>query len=329
MKIATIGSGMIAKLFLDGIKLVEGVECEAVYSRSEETAKQLSLDYQTPKYYTDLEKMFSDPNIDFIYIASPNSLHYYQAKEALMHNKNVICEKPLTSTVEQLKQLIEIASQRKLFFFEAITTIHLPNFQHIKSWLTEIGKIRMVYASFLQYSSKMDALNQGKISNVFNPSFSGGALMDLNVYNLHFTIALFNKPNDAIYHPQVHTNGIDLGGVLVLKYDDFMVNCVAGKHVQGNNNAAIYGEDGYILVDNEVSFCSSVQLKNKHNQQVFNNQPIENRIFYELSDFKEVFEKKDYNKNNQWLSHSLMVYEVLHQARIDAGILFDDDKKTS
>src|SRR5690554_3539194 len=100
MKIATIGSGMIAKLFLDGIKLVEGVECEAVYSRSEETAKQLSLDYQTPKYYTDLKKMFSDPDIDFIYIASPNSLHYYQAKEAMMHNKNVICEKPLTSTVE-------------------------------------------------------------------------------------------------------------------------------------------------------------------------------------------------------------------------------------
>ncbi len=327
MRIGTIGSGMIAKLFLDAINLVEGVTCEAIYSRSEETAKQLANDYNVGKHYTNLDEMLADERIDFVYIASPNSIHYSQAKEALLHNKHVICEKPLTSTFEQLTELVELAKTRNLFFFEAITTIHLPNFHHVQSWLSQIGKIRMVHASFLQYSSKMDALNQGKVANVFNPDFSGGALMDLNVYNLHFAIALFGKPNDVIYHPQLHSNGIDLGGVLVLKYPDFMVNCVAGKHVQGINNAAIYGEKGYVLIDDEVSFCSSVHMKNKLVKQSYNNQPIENRIFYELTDFKEVFEKHDYEKHNQWLNHSLMVYDILHQARIEAGIEFKDDKK--
>lgn len=327
MRIATIGSGMIAKLFLDAINLVDGVTCAAVYSRSEETAKQLAKEYHVKKYYTDLSEMFADETIEFVYIASPNSVHYSQAKEALLNNKNVICEKPLTSTYEQLTELVELAKARNLFFFEAITTIHLPNFHQIQSWLSQVGKIRMIHASFLQYSSKMDALNQGKVANVFNPDFSGGALMDLNIYNLHFAVALFGKPNDAIYHPQLHTNGIDLGGVLVLKYPDFMVNCVAGKHVQGLNNAAIYGEKGYITTDNEVSFCSSVHMKNKHGQQSYDNQAIENRIFYELTDFKEVYENNDFVKHDQWLNHSLMVYDILHKARIEAGIEFKDDKK--
>ncbi len=326
MKIATIGSGMIAKLFLDAIQLVEGVECVAVYSRNEQTAKELAELYKVDKYFMEIDDMFRDQAIDFVYIASPNSVHYEQAKQALLSNKNVICEKPLTSTYEQLVELVELAKAKDLFFFEAITTTHLPNFKKFKNILHEVGNVRMVFANFLQYSSRMDALKAGKITNVFDPKFSGGALMDLNVYNLHFAIATFGKPENATYHPELFSNGIDIGGLLVLKYPGFIVSCAGGKHVQGQNNAVVYGEDGYITVDSEVSIFSSFELNTKNKQKTYNQQSIENRMVYELEDFKRVFETRDLNEYKQWTDHSLLVYYVLHRARKEAGVIFEDDE---
>ena len=326
MKIATIGSGMIAKLFLDAVKIVDGVECVAVYSRNEQTAKELSEQYSIGKYYTDLDEMLDDPEVDFVYIASPNSLHFEQSKQALLKQKNVICEKPLTSTYKELVELIELAYERKLFFFEAITTIHLPNFKKFKTLLHEVGNVRMVFANFLQYSSRMDALKAGKVTNVFNPDFSGGALMDLNVYNLHFAVASFGKPESATYHPELHTNGIDVGGLLVLKYPDFIVSCAGGKHVQGQNNAVVYGEDGFIVIESEVSIFGSFKLNKNNEQLTFNEQAIENRMAYELADFKRVYESNDLKEYERWTNHSLEVYEILHSARLNAGIKFKDDE---
>ncbi len=326
MKIATIGSGMIAKLFLDAVSIVDGVECVAVYSRSEQTAKELAELYNIKQYYTDLDQMLDDPEVEFVYIASPNSLHFEQSKKALLKQKNVICEKPLTSTYEELVELVELAEERRLFFFEAITTIHLPNFKKFKSLLFEIGNVRMVFANFLQYSSRMDALKAGKVTNVFNPDFSGGALMDLNVYNLHFAIASFGKPESATYHPELHTNGIDIGGLLVLKYPGFIVSCAGGKHVQGQNNAVVYGEDGFITINSEVSIFGAFKLNKNNEQLAFNEQTIENRMAYELEDFKRVYESNNLEEYARWTKHSMEVYEVLHKARLKAGVKFKHDR---
>ena len=76
MKIGTIGSGSIVHSLLDGIRETEGCLCEAVYSRSREKGEALATAYGAKKVYTNLHDLMNDDQVDFVYIASPNSLHY-------------------------------------------------------------------------------------------------------------------------------------------------------------------------------------------------------------------------------------------------------------
>ena len=114
MKIGTIGSGRIVHNILDAVAVTEGMCCEAVYSRNFETGKELADKYGVKKVYTKLADLMEDKEVDFIYVASPNSLHYEQAKMALEYGKNVICEKPFTATRETAAELVRMAKVKGL-----------------------------------------------------------------------------------------------------------------------------------------------------------------------------------------------------------------------
>lgn len=186
MRIGTVGTGFITNYILDNIEKTDGISCHAVYSRNEDSARRLAEKYHIEKTYTDYERMLSDDSLDFIYIASPNSLHYSQTKSALEHGKNVICEKPFTVTAAEAVELIRLAKENHLFLFEAITTLHQPGFHWVRKNISLLGSIKMISLTFCQYSSRYDSLISGKLPNVFNPEFAGGALMDINLYNIHF-----------------------------------------------------------------------------------------------------------------------------------------------
>ncbi len=325
MKLATIGSGMIVELFLDALSQVEGMQCEAIYSRTQVKAQALADKFGVKKTYTSLTAMFDDPKIDVIYVASPNSLHFEQAKQALLADKHVICEKPLTSTLAELDALLELAHQQDKIFVEAITNIHLPNFNTLKENLAKIGEVKMVLCNFLQYSSRMDLYKKGEVTNVFNPEFSGGALMDLNVYNLHFVIGLFGKPSKATYHPQLGFNGIDLAGVAILEYPSMSAVCVAGKNVQAQNASMIYGEQGSIKIEGEVSLIKEFVIDDGKSEQTYNNQNLKNHMVYEIQAFADIINNHDTRRADALNQHSRDVYEVLHKIRRDANIIFHAD----
>ena len=119
MKVGTIGTGFIVDWFLNAVKQNEGVEAVGMYSRKEESARPLSEKYGIKNIYTDYKEMLANNDIDTVYIASPNSLHYSYAKEALLAGKHVICEKPFTSTVKEFMELKQLAKEKQLFLFEA------------------------------------------------------------------------------------------------------------------------------------------------------------------------------------------------------------------
>ena len=127
MKLASIGSGAIVDAAYDSIQDLEGIEKVAAYSRSMEKAEAFAKKHGIQKAYDDIDKMLADPDIDTIYIASPNSLHYPQAKKALQAKKNVILEKPFTPTMAQTQELFDLAEANGVMIFEAITNIHTAN----------------------------------------------------------------------------------------------------------------------------------------------------------------------------------------------------------
>ena len=104
MKIGTIGTGFIVSNFINASRTNENCEVVACYSRKLETGSAFAEKNGVGKVYTDLNEMLNDETIDTIYVASPNSVHYEQTKMALNAGKNVICEKPFTSTSAEGKK---------------------------------------------------------------------------------------------------------------------------------------------------------------------------------------------------------------------------------
>ena len=146
------------------------------------------------------------------------------------------------------------------YVFETIYSIYLPNFKLLEREIKNIGNIKVVEANFSKVSSRFKELEEGKLPNVFNPEFSGGALADLNIYNLHVIYKLFNKPNEINYMANQHENGIDLSGVLTMKYDDKLVICIASKESGNQSRAIIQGDQGFIEVIGGLNRIESLSV---------------------------------------------------------------------
>lgn len=321
MNIATIGSGKIVEEMLQAIEPLQDVQCVAAFSRTREKAQHLADRYDITKTFTDLEEMLNDDEVDTVYIASPNSLHAEQARLAMEFGKNVICEKPFTSSQDEAKALFNLAKEKELFLFEAIPTLHLPNFQLIKEHMDHLGPIKLVQCNYSQYSSRYDQLKNGEVTNIFDPKFAGGALADINIYNLHFVLNLFGRPEEVNYAANLFSNGIDTSGVAVLSYPTFQASCVGAKDTTGVNFAMIQGEEGYLYVSQGTNGVQQVTMKKKDEEEVIISiQQDDPRLTYEFRRFQEIIKNEDYHTRDALLEHSVHVASVMEAARKQIGL---------
>ncbi|MEG0314141.1 MAG: Gfo/Idh/MocA family oxidoreductase [Erysipelotrichaceae bacterium] len=324
MNIATIGTNFIVERFINATLDIKDLNVSTVYSRNTNTAIEFANKFNIKQTYTDLKLMLSDSDIDIVYVASCNDLHYIQAKEALLNDKHVICEKPFCSNLKQVIELYRIAEEHNVFIFEAITTVHLPNYKSIIKDLNSIGCIRIINANFSQYSSRYDKYLNGELSNVFTLEHSGGSLMDINIYNLHFIIGLFSVPNSLCYYPNLGFNGVDTSGILMLDYGSFKACCIGAKDSKSDNFVNIQGELGSIYVNEESSRCVSYRLINCDGEVIKNVQLNSNPLYYELLDFLSIINSNDMVEYNNLKAHSISVMELLDTARNSANIKIID-----
>ena len=325
VRLGTIGSGVIVHSVLDNVIKADGITLEAVYSRTKDKAEALAKVYNAPKIYTDINALISDERVNTIYIATPNLLHYEQAKLALMAGKNVICEKPFTTKFSQAQELMNIARSKGLFLLEAAPTMYLPNFRLLREKLSLIGKIKLVMSNYSQYSSRYDAVLRGERPNIFNPEFAGGCLMDINFYNVLLNTALFGRPDNAAYYPNIYPGLADTSGVFVMKYDGFVSTNAGAKDTWGINHFTIEGEKGFIYVD-EPNGLKSVRVVTKTSDETFNLQPVNDRWHYEIEEMTRLMLNDDYESASSLLAVTLENVKVIETARKNAGIIFPGDE---
>lgn len=330
MKLAILGTGFIVQEgALKALKDVPEIETVAIFAlpRSRETALALAKQNSIPKVFTDYDELLSDPEIEFVYIGLINSVHYEYTKRALLAGKNVIVEKPFASTAAEVKELCELALQKNLYLFEAVTLLHLPNFDAIKSSLPKIGRIRAVTANYSQYSSRYDKYLRGEVLPMFDPQRSGGALYDINIYNVNLIVGLFGAPVEVNYIANIGFNGIDTSGILVMRYADFIATALGAKDSESPSSAIIQGEKGWIKVSgapNELK-AFEVHLHGTGVTTVFELNKAAHRMVHEFRDFAKTYETKDYEKMKSGLNISLAVLQTAETARLGAGINFPCD----
>lgn len=325
IRLGTIGSGSIVHSILDNVAVTEGIRAAAVYSRSEEKGKALAESYGISRVYTDMDAFLQDEEINFVYVATPNLLHYEQAKRALLAGKNVICEKPFCIRAKQAAQLVALAKEKHLFLVDAVPTAFLPNFEILKKQLPKIGRVKLVLANYSQYSSRYDRVLQGEVPNIFNPEYGGGCLMDINFYNIYLNVALFGMPKRAVYYPNIYGSLTDTSGIMVMCYEGFVSQSAGAKDTWGVNSFQIEGEKGYIYIRGGSNGIAEVKVVTKEGEECLNEQDNPDRRFYEVQNLTKLVLAGDYEAIYRRLDTMLEVMEVLENARKQAGILFPGD----
>ena len=229
VRIGTIGTGKIVRRFLEGVSKCPLLEYQAVYSRSEEKAKTFAAEYGVKKYYTTLEGMAQDPDIDGVYIASPNFLHCEQAVFLMEHGKHVLVEKPVASNERELERMQLAAGRNHVVFLEAMRSIFAPGYRAIQDNLFKLGQIRRVTLQYCQYSSRYDNFKKGIIENAFKPELSNGSLMDIGVYCVYALAMLFGMPDKIQAQGIFLENGVDGAGTIIGIYPDKQAELVYSK----------------------------------------------------------------------------------------------------
>ena len=324
LKLGVIGTGAISHHFIEAAHASREYQLVAVYSRKPETATTFASRYQNIQLFDQVEDFFKS-SFDMIYIASPNSLHFAQAKTALSAGKHVILEKPAVTQPQEWLDLVQTANKNHCFIFEAARNYHEKTFTTIKNFLADKQVLGADF-NYAKYSSKMPDLLAGHTPNVFSERFAGGALMDLGIYPLYAAVRLFGKAENATYQAQQLNNSIDLYGDGILFYPDFQVHIKAGKNITSNLPCEIYTTDGTLTLNTIEHVRSAIFTDHQGNQVQLPIQQAPHTMTEEVAAFAHMLQQPDLNLYQTWLDDASSVHELLYTMRQTAGIRFEAEK---
>lgn len=323
VRFAVIGTNFITDSFLEAGAECEGFKAQAVYSRTMERAKEYAEKYGIEDCYDSLEDLAEAPDIDAVYVASPNALHASQSIQMMEAGKHVLCEKTIASNSKELKEMLETAERNHVVLLEAMRPVFDPGFAAIQENLPRLGKIRRATFQYCQYSRRYDHFKEGIIENAFKPELSNGALMDIGVYCVHPLVKLFGKPKEVYAHGLKLSTGVDGSAVIVAMYEEMQAELLYAKITQSALPSQIQGEEASMII-REIPDTTSIEIvKRDGTSEKIDIQKKDNNMYYEVEEFiRLIEEKKSAREHNQYSVWSL---EVMDEARQQMGIHFPAD----
>ena len=317
MKLAIIGTGMIVGEALKALKFIPSIKVTAIYVRpgSLEKTRTLIETYQIKEVYTDYDELLRECDADFVYVGNVNSVHYEYGRKALLSGKHVIMEKPMCVTHEEASDLMQLAIAKRRYVFEAVTFLHAPFFRLIRERLTVLGNIRLVQCNYSKYSSRYDRYLKGDVAPAFSPEHAGGALMDLNVYNLNFVVALFGKPMKTFYTAHRGFNGIDTSGTVLMAYGNFTATCTAAKDSYSPCFFMVQGEKGWLRVNGSPDDLSYMEIGIDGKVEKISIETESHRMVDEFQDFYRMYHDGCYDEMKQYLQNSVDIAATVDEAQ--------------
>ncbi|MGF1588353.1 MAG: Gfo/Idh/MocA family protein [Pleurocapsa sp.] len=240
-----LGTGFIAGEFAKGLKFADGAQLWGVSSRTAKNAQAFAKILQVPRAYDSYEQLVQDPDIDVVYIGTPNHTHKDLCILCLEAGKPVLCEKPFTINAQSAREVIDLARRQKLFCMEAMWMRFMPLIQQVKTMVEQgqIGDVRMLTADF-----GYPLVNSNNA--FFAPEFGGGVLLDRGVYGLSLAYYLLGEPAEILSQASICASGVDEQSSILLKYPQGKLAILSQSlRTRTSNQAVIMGTTGKILIE--------------------------------------------------------------------------------
>ncbi|MGJ0128256.1 Gfo/Idh/MocA family protein [Pantoea sp. RHCKP32] len=324
IRFAIVGTNWITRQFIDAAHETGAMTLHAVYSRSQSQADAFVADYPCQQTFTSLAALAACPEIEAVYLASPNALHCQQARLFMSHGKHVICEKPLASNLAEVEQMIACAREHQVVLFEAFKTASLPNFQRLRQALPDVGKLRKALLSYCQYSSRYPRYLNGEHPNTFDPRWSNGSVMDIGYYCLAAAVTLWGAPARVQASATLLESGVDAHGVVVLSYGEFDVTILHSKVSDSSLPSEIQGEAGALVIE-KLAECQQLIFAPRGGEKKVLSEPQQsNTMYYEAADFARLVARRQVE--HPGLAVSRTTAALLTEIRRQTGVIFPADR---
>ena len=236
-----LGFGRMGLTFANAIEETSNSKIISIASKSGKKYKN----FKNQTY----ESLIKDKNIDAIYISTLNNTHTDLINEISEQKKEILCEKPISLSLEKLSKIRKIIQKKKIQLYEAIAYYSHPQTIELLKLIQndEIGEIKNIESN-LGFKTSFKPSKR-----IFNSTLGGGAIFDLGCYPLSFFM-LFAKDHTKIsinsktlsYAP----NGIDDDASAVLNYNNEFTSSIHvsfKRHL--NNTCIIHGTKGFIKIN--------------------------------------------------------------------------------
>lgn len=240
-----VGTGSIANSFARDAKFVSSAHLQAVVSRTQARADEFAAAHQIPSAYKDVSRLFADPMVDAVYIATPHHLHASGTIGALRAGKAVLCEKPMTVNLAEFREVERVALETETYLMEGMWTYFLPAVKRAHEWLVagRIGRLCHIRADFgfnVPYAP---------MTRMHSPDLSGGTLLDMGIYPIALAWLAMKRPPLAV---QVvgrrAATGVDDDVTVLCDYGGVTAMLSSSMRCRLSNAAQWVGTEGTIVL---------------------------------------------------------------------------------
>lgn len=242
---AVLGTGVIANEMAVNLQKM-GKKIYSVANRTHEKGVAFAAKYGIEKVYDSIDDVFTDSDVDIIYITSPHNTHYGFIRKALENGKHVLAEKSITLNSEELNELAELADKNNLVLAEAMTIWHMPLYKELWKIIDsgQLGQVQMITVNFGSYKE------YNMENRFFNRNLAGGALLDIGVYALSIVRSFMSEAPETISSQwKPAPTGVDEQASILLQNGNSQMATVAlTLHSKQPKRAMISCEKGYIEI---------------------------------------------------------------------------------
>ena len=318
---AVLGTGVIANEMAAALKK-NGRNISAVGNRTQAKAVAFAEKYGIEKVYDDFHEMFTDPDIDVIYITTPHNTHIEFMKQAIRNGKHVLVEKSITLNSSELEEAIAFAKEHGVVVGEAMTIYHMPLYKKLREILDsgKLGKVNLItmnFGSFKDYDMN---------NRFFNPDLAGGAMLDIGVYALSFIrYFMSSKPDQILSQMKPAPTGVDeQAGLLLTNPDGQMASVMLSLHSKQPKRGMVSCEKGYIeIMEYPRAWEAVLTYTESGEKEVVKAGEHADALAYELADMERAIGG---DADCMCLSYTKDVMDLMTEFRKEWGLKYPEEE---
>jgi predicted dehydrogenase len=317
-----VGPGAIAAGFADAMRLVDGGRIVAVASRSAERADAFADRFGIPARYGGYAALAEDPEVEVVYVATPQSRHMEDTLALLQAGKHVLCEKPFALDAIQAQRMVDEARQHGLFLMEAIWSRYLPAYRSLVEVVGSgrIGEPLLVEADF-GFRRPFDPEHR-----LYRLDLGGGSLLDLGIYPLQLCTLLLGPVEHVSAEGIIGQTGVDEHVAAVLRHAGGGLGVIkSALRVNMTCCARVSGSEGVVSIPAMMHCPNSISVMSSSGVEEVDASYEGNGLRFEIAEVQRCLAEGETESVTMPLSETIALASTLDDIRSQIGLVFPRD----